>query len=544
MEPTSHDTDALVASPSPGHTAAAQRTEVTGRGRAAPFSLLVAAAIPSLLVLIPIGYTVFDASAVGPGEAASLILRPLVGELLFNTLSLAAAATLLCAILATTLAWFVERTRLPGRSVWAVFVVVPLAIPPFATSYAWVSVSPALQDFAGALLVVTMAYYPLIYLPVSAALRGMDPTLEETARSLGESAWGSFWRVVFPQLRPALLGGMLLVALHTLVEFGAFALLRFRTFTTEIYAEYRIGFGGPQASLLATILILLCLACLAAELSVRRGSFDQPMARGVRRRPSLHDLGRSRGLVFLGFVTLGTASVGVPLATIGFWLTQHASAATTPAVASSARLFHAASTSIGLGMAGAALTVLIALPLGYLSARHHGPFVTVLERAAYLAQGVPGIVVALAFVSISVRFLHPLYQSTALLALAYAIVFLPLALVNVRAAALQSPRHLDEAGRCLGLSWRQTAWRVTLPLMRPGLGGAAALVFVSVVTELTTTLLLAPIGTRTLATEVWSNTSSVAFAAAAPYAAVMVILSLASTWFLARRLGASSLLGA
>ena len=121
--------------------------------------------------------------------------------------------------------------------------------------------SNALQDFAGALLVVTCAYYPLVYLPVAAALRGLDPALEETARSLGESAWGCFLRVVLPQLRPALLGGVLLVALDTLTEFGAFALLRFRTFTTELYAQYRTGLAGPETSLLALVLVASALRC-------------------------------------------------------------------------------------------------------------------------------------------------------------------------------------------------------------------------------------------------------------------------------------------
>ena len=140
--------------------------------------------------------------------------------------------------------------------------VAPLAIPPFISSYAWVSLSDGLQDFAGALLVVTCAYYPLVYLPVAAALRGLDPGLEETARSLGHGPWGCFFRVVAPQLRPALYGGILLVALDVLIEFGAFALLRFRTFTTELYAQYRTGLDGPESSLLALVLIALCLVCV------------------------------------------------------------------------------------------------------------------------------------------------------------------------------------------------------------------------------------------------------------------------------------------
>ncbi|MGA7198147.1 ABC transporter permease subunit, partial [Roseiarcus sp.] len=181
---------------------------------------------------------------------------------------------------------------------------------------------------------------------------------------------------------------------------------------------------------------------------------------------------------------------------------------------------------------------------GYLVTRYRGWRITLLERAAYLAQGTPAIVVALALVSLTVHALRPLYQSATALIIAYAILFLPLALVSVRAVLMQTETRLEEAGRSLGLGWMSVAVRVTLPLAGPGLGAAAALAFVSVVTELTATLILAPIGTQTLATEVWADTSTLAFAAAAPYAAVMVAISLASTWLLAQRFGASAVFGA
>jgi iron(III) transport system permease protein len=224
-------------------------------------------------------------------------------------------------------------------------------------------------------------------------------------------------------------------------------------------------------------------------------------------------------------------------------MTRHGHAATTPVAATLGALVRAALSSIELGTAGAALTLVLALPLGVLASRFNSRVVTLLERCAYLAQGVPGIVVALALVSMTVRALQPLYQSAALLVFAYAVLFLPLALVSVRAALAQAQPGLEEAGRVLGLNWMQAAWRIARPLAAPGLGAAAALVFVSVVTELTATLLLAPIGTRTLATQVWADTSSLAFAAAAPYAGVMAALSLISTWVLARRFGRNVVLG-
>ncbi len=507
------------------------------RHRLPPLALLAAGAMVALLVLLPLAETLLRAGRIGATGAASLLLRPLVGVLLYNTLILIAAATLAAGLLGTAAAWCVERTALPGRGVWGVLAAAPLAIPAFVTSYAWVSLSPGLQDFNGALLVVTCAYYPLVYLPVAAALRGLDPALEESARVLGAGAWGCFFRIVLPQLRPALLGGMLLVALNTLTEFGAFALLRYRTFTTEIYAEYRVSFDGAGAAVLAAVLLLLCLLCLLAEEWLRGRARYGRLGQGTRRAARPQSLGRGRIPVLAAFALLVAITLGVPLGTLLFWLTQHATAATAPAGTAWGPLLAATAASLGLGLGGAALTLLFALPLGVLATRYDGPLITLLERCAYLAQGVPGLVVALALISLTLDALRPLYQSTALLLLAYAIVFLPLALVGVRAALLQAQPALEEAGRALGLGWLALARRVILPLAGPGLAAAAAMVFVSVVSELTATLLLAPIGTRTLATQVWADTATLAFAAAAPYAALMTALSLLSAWLLARRFG-------
>jgi iron(III) transport system permease protein len=519
------------------------RSAWTWRGGRPPAPLIAAASFPAALVLLPIAYTFVQATGVSAGDALDLLVRPLVGRLLVNTIGLVVVASLTCALIGTAAAWLVERTDLPGRRIWAVLAAAPLAIPAFIASYAWVSLSNGLQDFGGALLVVSCSYYPLVYLPVAAALRGLDPALEETARSLGHGAWGCFYRVVLPQLRPALFGGMLLVALDTLVEFGAFSLLRFRTFTTELYAQYRTGLDGPESSLLALVLVALCLVCLVAELRVRGQARYARVGGGSRRVAPPARLGWGRWPALLAFTALIGATLGVPLGMVGYWLLQHAQAAASPVAPSLPLVFDATFASVGYGLAGAAAALVLAAPLGYLTTRYPSRWTVALERTAYLAQGVPGIVVALALVSLTVQTLQPLYQSAALLVIAYAILFLPLALVSVRATLAQIPRGLEEAARSLGLGWFAVARRVLAPLAGPGIGAGAAMVFVFVATELTATLLLSPIGTRTLATEVWANTSSLAFAAAAPFAAMMLVISLLSTWLLARRFGAAAFAG-
>jgi iron(III) transport system permease protein len=506
-------------------------------GHRPPIGLLAAGIAVSLLVLLPIAVTIVQAAQAGGRAAAALLVRPLVGELLLNTVGLMAVTALLSAVIGVGAAWCVERTMLPGRRAWGTLAVVPLAIPAFVTSYAWVSLSPNLQDFAGAVLVFTAAYYPLVYLPIAATLRGLDPVLEETARGLGYGPWKCFVRLVLPQLRPALYGGMLLVALHGLTEFGAFALLRFRTFTTEIYTQYRVGFNGPGASVLSGVLMLLCLALLFVELKVRGTASYGRIGPGTKRAPTLYDLGASSIVVLGAFAALVAVTIGVPIGMILYWLAHRGVAAVSPAEVSAGLLIHSAAASVGFGAAAAVLTTLLALPLGFLATRYRGPAVTLLERTAYLPQGLPGIVIALALVSLAIHAARGLYQTAALLIVAYAILFLPLALVSVRSALLQAQIGLEETARSLGLGWGETLRRVVLPLAAPGLGAAAALVFISVVGELTATLLLVPIGTETLATQVWADTSTLAFAAAAPYAALMLAISLGSSWLLTRRAG-------
>lgn len=523
--------------------AARQASPRPPRGGPTMQHLLVAAAfVAPLLVLLPLGQTVREATAEGLGALVQELARPLVGELLGNTAGLIAATMASCAVLGVGVAWLVERTDLPGRRVFAALAASPLAVPPFVTSYAWLSLSPHFEGFSGALLVVASAYYPLVYLPVAASLRGMDPVLEESARTLGLSPLACFRRVVLPQLRPALMGSLLLVALNTLTEFGAFALLRFRTFTTEIYAAYRTGFAGPETASLALVLLLLCLACLAADFILHGQRHYARIGLGTKRAALRYELGRAKPFIIALLAGLNAVTLGLPLGMIVYWLTQHGSAAIAPAEVAPARIINATLNSVGLSVAGAALTMLLALPLATLATRHRGWLTAGLERIGFLAQGMPGIVVALALVSVTIDAIPALYQSYALLLIAYAILFVPLALVGVRSAMLQAEPRLEEAGRSLGLGAVATLRRITWPLARPGLGAAAALVFIAIATELTSTLLLAPIGTETLATELWANGSTLAFAAAAPYATIMTAISIAATWLFVQRYGASPLL--
>lgn len=427
-------------------------------------------------------------------------------------------------------AWVVERTDVPGRNVWHVLAAAPLAIPAFVNSYGWSSVMPDVEGYTGALVIVTLSYFPLVYLPTAAALRGLDPAMEEVGRSLGLGAGWTFVRIVLPQLRPAMIGGALLVGLHMLAEFGALQMLRFPTFTTAIYDQYKSSFNSAGANVIAAVLVLCCLLLLMADLRLRANRRLARVGGGAKRDAVPLRLGNARVPVLGLLMLLTAASLGVPLYSLAHWLVVGSSTAFPVG-----QFVESAGTTIALGLVAAAATVAIALPVAWLAVRYRSTATISIERSAYFANALPGIVVALALVTVSIRYLPGIYQTYPLLIAAYAILFLPRALVSVRAAAEQSPPVFEDVAHGLGLSAAATARRVTIPLIAPGIGAGCALVFLAVTTELTATLLLSPIGTTTLATEFWSNSSSVAYGAAAPYALLMVLISLPATYLLSRR---------
>lgn len=478
---------------------------------------------------MPLGYVLWSTADLGAGEAADFLLRPRIGELLWNTCRLLVVGTLTSVAVGVAGAWVVERTDVPGRGWWHGLLCAPLAVPAFVNGFGWVSLTHAVQSFPGAVMVVTLSYYPLVYLPTVAALRRLDPAVEEVATALGKGPWQVFWRVTLPAISPAVLGGALLVGLHLLAEYGALQLLNYPTLTTAILQQYATVFNGPEATLLALVLVTFCLLLLGLEALLRGRRPRARVGAGVSREVVRIRLGRRRPLVLLGLAALALWSLAVPLGSLVRWLVRGTSTGL-----ETAELTGALGHTLVLAVLGGLVTTAAAVPVVWLAVRHRTWLTTTIERSVYTASAMPGIVIALALVTVSIRAVPDLYQTLALLIAGYLILFLPRAVVSVRGTFELVPPGLEDVARSLGCNGPQVARRVTLPLVVPGLSAAAALVALAVSTELTATLLLAPLGTETLATKFWSDASSVEYGAAAPYALALIVLSVPSTWLLAR----------
>jgi iron(III) transport system permease protein len=276
--------------------------------------------------------------------------------------------------------------------------------------------------------------------------------------------------------------------------------------------------------MLAGVLVLCCFALLGLEAMLRGDERYARVGSGAARTLQSVRLGRTTIPCLAFLAAVAALSLGVPLVTIGRWL-----------VAGGLDVWKLGAIGASLGqtlflaLAGALLATAAAVPMAWISVRAPGRLARVVEGSNYLVGALPGVVIALALVTVTVRVALPLYQTLVTILVAYAIMFLPRAMLSLRASIAQAPVELEQAAGSLGRSPPRALWATTIRLSAPGAAAGAALVSLGIMNELPATQMLAPNGTRTLAMAFWSFSGEIDYAAAAPYALIMVLMSLPLT---------------
>ena len=516
------------------------RLRVWGGRRASvarpPAVLWIPAALVGAAVLLPVVYLTLRTLGVG-SEVWDLLFRPRILGILVRSGLLVAAVTGASVVIAVPLAWLTLRTDLPFRGAWSVVAVLPLVIPSYLGGFLMVITMgpkgllqgwlaplgverlPEIFGFPGAALTLTLLSYPYVLLPVRAALARLDPALEESSRCLGKGAWATFFLVTLPLLRPAIAAGALLVGLYTLSDFGAVSLLHYETFTWAIYVQYG-SFARDLAAVLSLVLAALGLGILVLESWTRGRSRYYRSDAAVTRPPRAVRLGRWRWVAFAFCAAVVFASLVMPMSVLASWVVRGVSAGEPLLLAWS----HIRNSLYVSGLAAAA-TATAALPIAVLAVRYPGRASRLLERLSYLGFSLPGIAVALALVFFGVRYATPLYQTLGLLVFAYVVLFLPTAVGAIRASLLLVNPALEEAARSLGRTPFKVFSSVTFPLVRSGVLAGGALVFLLAMKELPATLILSPIGFKTMATSIWGAAEEAFFARAAAEGVLLVLAS-------------------
>ena len=457
-----------------------------------------------------------------------------------RTLGLGAAAATLAVAISVPIAWLTHATDLPGRRVFRVVLNLPLAVPSYVGAFVivamlapggvleptWTALGlPSVYGGIGATMALLFSY-PLALLPLQAALARTDPRLWESGRSLGHSPWSCFRLIILPTLRPSMATGALLIGLYAIGDFGAVSLMRFKSLSYLIYVRYKSLFDRDEAAALSLILVAVAVL-IVLVLQVARGRVNAALSStGTQRTWPTIELGGWRWPAFAFCFAVAFIGVGLPLYVVGSWLVRGLRLGLEISVP-----WSAIANSVRLGLfAGLTLVLFALIPaLGFRyggrSAHQRGSEGRGFAMLTNIGYALPGIVVALAIVWLAATRLPSLYQTVALLIIAFVIRFYPLALQTLQEAIAAQNRGLFWAARAMGRGPIAASWQVVLPNARPALAAAFLAVFVAVIKELPLTLLLSPPGYETLSTQIWMLTEDAYFAAVSPVVFSMLFIA-------------------
>lgn len=519
------------------------------------------------LVALPVLAVLFHVLVPVPevwGHLADTVLP----RYLLNTLGLALGVTVGVLALGVGSAWLVAMCRFPGRGLFEWALLLPLAIPTYVIAYAYTDFLqftgpvqtllretfgwgrddyffPEIRSLTGAIVLLSLVLYPYVYLLTRAAFMEQSAGALETARTLGRGPWRAFFGVAVPLARPAIAGGTALALMETLNDFGAVQFFGVDTFTTGIYRTW-FGLGEPVAAAQLAACLLLVIVVLVLLERVSRG------------RGAVHNVsGRDRpppGVPLTGLRAASAAAACALPVLLGFVLP-----ATLLAVMAvdegdpllGTRFIDFATNSLTLALIAAALTVGLAVVLGYGVRLGRSRATVAAGRIAAMGYAVPGSVIA---VGILIPFgwidgrlyslLEPhgiesgLWLTGTIFALlyAYAVRFLAVSYNGVEASLAKITPTMDAASRSLGAGGGETLRRVHLPLMRGSLLAAGMLVFVDVMKELPATVILRPFNFDTLAVRAYALASDERLAQAATASLAIVVVGIVPVILLNRAL--------
>jgi iron(III) transport system permease protein len=527
----------------------------------------VSAVVIALVVLAPVAAVVVMALTptenIWPHMMATVMPR-YVG----NTLMLMAGVGVITAVAGTGTAWLVAMYRFPGRGWLDHALLFPLAIPAYVGAYAVVdfldysgAVQTGLRDLMGwqtardywfpqvrspgmAIVVLSAALYPYVYLLARAAFREASGCTYEVARALGAGPWGLFWRVGLPLARPAVAMGVALALMEVVADYGTVAHFGVQTLTTGIFSVWLSGGNAGGAAQIALVVLALVLLLLGVERFGRRGARFHRLGRASRPIAPERIMGWRGGLATCAcLVPFGLGFV-LPVAVMAGHGVRNPDAWISPG------LLGALGNTLVVGTVAAGLTVAGALILVYAVRMSGKGLPRMLSPVTTLGYAAPGAVLAvgilvplaavdhrLADMVLAVTGYDPglmLTGTAAALVLAYAVRFFAVAQGAVESAFGRVSPSLPLAARSLGRGPGGALASVYLPLMRGSVAVAMLVVFVDCVKELPATLLLRPFNWNSLSTRVYEQASLERLGDAAPAALLVMLVGLAAVALLAR----------
>jgi iron(III) transport system permease protein len=525
----------------------------------------------SVLLAVPVLVVAF--SLLAPfGEAWRHLASTVLPAYVENSLWLMLGVGLGVTVIGVATAWLVTMTRFPGVRQFEWLLVLPLAMPAYVIAYTYTGLMdfagpvqgtlrglfgwgagdywfPQVRSFGGAVVMLTLVFYPYVYLLARVAFLDQSVCAIEVSRTLGRTPWQSFRHVSLPLARPAIIGGVALALMETLGDFGTVQYFGVDTFTTGIYRTW-LGMGEPiTAAQLAALLLAMIFVLLVLERWSRGARRYHHMSAYHRALPSYELSGVRKAGAWLACALPVLFGFVLPAAALLAWTVENADSAF------DAAYLRLVVNTMWLAAFGAVLTVLLAGTLAYAGRLRQTPAILGAVRFAALGYGIPGTVLAvgimLPFIALD-NFVDTLARSTfgistglllsgtlVAVVFGYVVRFLAVALNPIEAGLARVTPSMAGAARVLGAGPTETLVRVHAPLVAGGIMTAAILVLVEVIKELPATLIMRPFNFDTLAIRTYQLASDERLAEAALPAMTIVAVGIIPVIILSRALARS-----
>ncbi|MBI4320885.1 MAG: iron ABC transporter permease [Chloroflexi bacterium] len=519
----------------------------------------------------------FEATAFTLDNFTGILGSPDTYRLLGNTLTYAVGTVLVSLSLAVAFSFLIERTTIPLRSSVLAAVLAPMALPPFVAAFAWTLLAnpangtlnllirgalglsgrgpldaytiPAMILITGTILV------PGMYVMVSGTFARMDPALEEAARLSGVSWWKTLRHVTLPLLRPGIVGAAIfyfIVAMETF-ELPAILGIPGNTFVLSTWIYFLIHRTGsvPDYGLASGYAVLVMIAAGAlifyyGKMVRQKERFVTVTGRGYRTQ--LIDLGKWRYPVFAAVAAyflvvivlpLGVLiwkSVGPPYGDFSLAALGQVNFKMYVKAIGDKFLFEAVRNTAVISVVTATATMVLATMMAWLSVRSGFRAGSFPERVAFLAQGVPSVIAALAIMFFYVSIPLPIYATLWIIVIALVTRFIPYGSRVMYAAYLQLHRELEEASWTSGVAWLWTMRGVVLPLIWPSFFRGWLWAFIHALRDATIPLMLISAGNETVSTRLWFQWMAQGeFQYASAIAVMLMLVSAFVTYFVARQ---------
>lgn len=475
---------------------------------------------------------------------------------IINSFKVTVCSTIISVLLGMPLAYIMKSIKIKGEKLLHILIIISYVSPPFIGAYAWIQLLGrnglitrvinqlfrmefgGIYGFAGIVLVFSLQTFPLVFLYVSGALKNMDNSLLEAAECMGCTGWNRIMRIVTPLIMPTLLASALLVFIHVFCDFGTPMLIGegFRTFPTLLYNQFmgEVSTDDHFAAALCTISIFFIMILLALQkFLARKWSFSMSAMRPMEAKKvggMLSVLSHAYAYLLVVFALIPQATVfvtsfmeikGGVVYTGRFSLDNYRNVLLTK---DNSAIFN----TYKFGLIAILIVLVIGVLVAYLTARKHSFISSCLDTVSMLPFVIPGTVLSIAYLYAFNK--PPIFISgtAVILVIALAVRRMPYTIRSSNAIIAQISPSMEEAAISLGASERTTFLRVVLPMMGSGVLSGAVMSWITIICELSASIILYTTRTRTLAVAVYSEVVKTNYGNAAVYATVLTVTSVLS----------------